>query len=134
MPKKNNNAKTVSVSQKETTWSYQGPIPDPESLRKYKEIEQSLPDRMFNQVEENGRHRRKMEEKTVDAAITLAKRGQLLAFLSGIFTMIAAVILNIFGSIVFSIIAGAFALLILIPTVYSIIRQISDKNGNGEHK
>lgn len=73
---------------------FQGPLPPPELLSQYNDIEPGLADRIVAMAEKESMHRRKMEEKTLTAEIeahnkTMIERrlGQIFGFLIGVITI-----------------------------------------------
>jgi len=74
--------------------SFQGPIPHPNLLSMYNDVEPGLAGRIVTMAEKESIHRRKLEEKTLNAEIEannrlLAERrlGQIFGFLIGLFTV-----------------------------------------------
>lgn len=65
----------VSVATK-----YAGPIPPPSLLRGYKDIDESLPDRIFTEFEKNSAHIREQERMALEASIKEKSHGQWMAF------------------------------------------------------
>ena len=70
--------------------AYSGPLPPPEWFRQYEAVVPGIGDRMMTVVESEvtdqhaeSEHRRNMEREVVGAGITLAKRGQVGAWLLG---------------------------------------------------
>lgn len=65
----------VSVATK-----YAGPIPPPSLLRGYKDIDESLPNRIFTEFEKNSAHIREQERMALEASIKEKSHGQWMAF------------------------------------------------------
>lgn len=59
---------------------YAGPIPPPSLLRGYKDIDESLPDRIFTEFEKNSAHIREQEHMALEASIKEKWQGQWMAF------------------------------------------------------
>jgi uncharacterized membrane protein len=57
----------------------QGPLPAPPVLRQYEEIYPGFTNRLLTIVEEEGKHRRSMDQPTLDANYKLARAGQIVA-------------------------------------------------------
>ena len=57
-----------------------GPLPDPETLRRYNDIITNGADRIMQMAEKEQSHRIQRETKIVDSETTQAKYGQWLAF------------------------------------------------------
>jgi len=56
-------------------YSWQGPYPPPETLAKYGEIDPTLVNRLLKMAEDQGDHRRAIENKLVDSQVDSARRG-----------------------------------------------------------
>jgi len=56
----------------------QGPLPAPHLLRQYEEIHPGFTNRLLTAVEEQGKHRRAMDQPTLDANLRLARFGQII--------------------------------------------------------
>lgn len=61
---------------------YQGVVPSPEMMEKYKNVDPTLPGRLVSLSEEEGAHRRKIESRITNHALTTTLVGQILAFAS----------------------------------------------------
>lgn len=69
----------------ESYQSFQGPIPPPEWLRGYDEIEPGLASRIVAMAEDNQRHRHEQERTAVQHDVTFRSRGQVFGFVLGMF-------------------------------------------------
>lgn len=76
---------------------YFSPIPLPQILKGYKEIDPTFPERIMVEFEKNSAHARNQEQKALDAQIQEAKRGQYMAF---------SISAALFGLILFSLYIG----------------------------
>jgi len=65
-------------------YSYSGPLPPPEVLRKFEEILPGSAERIFNQFEEQSSHRRGLEAKVVKAGIISQHFGSVSGLLIGL--------------------------------------------------
>lgn len=74
--------KTTATVTQNTLEIYQGLIPSPDMMAKYKEIDPSLPMRIVQWTEDEGIHRRQIEMKIVRDAHTTTIWGNILGFLS----------------------------------------------------
>lgn len=74
--------KTTATLSHKTLEIYQGLIPDPDMMAKYREIDPSFPMRIVQWTEDEGNHRRQIEMKIVRNAHTIAIWGNILGFLS----------------------------------------------------
>jgi uncharacterized membrane protein len=64
------------------THAYSGPIPDPESLAKYEQIQPGFAERIMVMAEEEAKHRRNNENRIVRSSIKAAMLGIVCAFIS----------------------------------------------------
>jgi len=93
---------------------FQGPLPPPNILAEYEKISTGLAGRITAMAEENGKHRRKMEGRMLNAAIVTKSLGQILAFIVVLAGIIAGVYLlmndrNVYGFISILLPLGAVA-------------------------
>ncbi|MEJ5188448.1 MAG: DUF2335 domain-containing protein [Breznakiellaceae bacterium] len=63
---------------------YSGPLPPSSELAHYNDIIPGAAERILRMAEEEGNHRRKMEERLVEEQIRASKTGQRFAFILGI--------------------------------------------------
>lgn len=61
--------------------TFSGPLPPPEAVEHYNKIIPNGADRLLKMVESQSEHRRDCEKISLNANISIAKRGQFLAFL-----------------------------------------------------
>ena len=107
----------------ELSASYSGPLPPPEWLRQYEEVLPGIADRMMNLVESEvsnqhsaSAHRRTMEERALTGGITMAKRGQVGAWMLGFSFLVASVVLILAGH---SVLGGVIGITDLVGIVVS---------------
>jgi uncharacterized membrane protein len=62
--------------------AYSGPIPDPDSLARYEQIQPGLTERIMNMAEKEAEHRRENDKLIVKSSIRMATIGILFAFFS----------------------------------------------------
>jgi len=74
--------KTTATVTQNTLEIYQGLIPSPDMMAKYKDIDPSLPLRIVQWTEDEGIHRRKIETKIARDAHATTIWGNVLGFLS----------------------------------------------------
>ncbi len=74
----------------QVTLSSTGPLPAPEVLAGYKEVQPDLVERVVRQMEAEAEHRRSIEVRVVQAAIDRAARGQIFGLLIGLMGLGAA--------------------------------------------
>lgn len=72
---KNENAILESVTE-----IFSGPIPDPQTLSRYGEIDPSFPSRILTMAEDQGTHRRTMEKRQVNHGIAFQYLGRVIGF------------------------------------------------------
>lgn len=119
--------------------AYSGPLPPPEWFRQYEEVLPGVGDRMMTVVESEvadqhaeAGHRREMERTLVGAGVTLAKRGQIGAWLLGFAFLVASVVLILSGH---SVLGGVFGLADLVGIVASfvvaLLRRRDERHAHG---
>lgn len=59
--------------------SFSGPIPHPNILKGYKDIQSDAPERILKMAEQQAAHRQKMEIKIIDGQLSQTKIGQFIA-------------------------------------------------------
>lgn len=82
---KNMQKETVIASKQEM---YSGPLPPASELIKYSEAVENGAERIFKMVEGQYKHRQKLENRIIDSDIKSRNRGQFLAFIIGMTTII----------------------------------------------
>ena len=70
---------------------YSGPIPPPEALARYEEIQPGAADRILKMAEKQQEHRMALETKAIGGQVDQSKRGQIFGFIA-IFLCIGAAI------------------------------------------
>lgn len=60
---------------------YSGPIPPPEALARYEEIQSGAADRIIKMAEKQQEHRMSLETKAIGGQIDQSKRGQIFGFI-----------------------------------------------------
>lgn len=124
--------KDIILSRLQVCRSYSGPIPDPESLQKYREIDPSFPDRIMA-----------MTEKALDANIEdshIAARAEskgILAVSRGFayapYAFAFVILAGIFTDSAYAAIAGAFGTFFtLAPQIINALRRRDPNEGSGE--
>jgi len=101
--------------------SFSGPLPPPQILEHYEKIIPGLANRIVNMAEEQGRHRRKMEGKIIEAQILDSKEerierriGQILGFMIGFIALLISAYISINGSPITGSVIGGGALVSLV--------------------
>lgn len=62
------------------TNQYIGPLPSPEDMQGFGNIDTSFPERIMQEFEKNSEHTRQQEQIALQAQITETRRGQYMAF------------------------------------------------------
>ena len=70
---------------------YSGPIPPPEALARYEEIQSGAADRILKMAEKQQEHRMALETKAIGGQVDQSKRGQIFGFIA-IFLCIGAAV------------------------------------------
>lgn len=85
--------------------SFEGPIPDPETLARYEQIEAGLANRIMQMAEGELAHRHDMERAALEAQVKLdraawdqKKRGQIFGLIIGLVAFATAIIMTLKGS------------------------------------
>ncbi|MBO6305053.1 MAG: DUF2335 domain-containing protein [Selenomonadaceae bacterium] len=76
--------------------SYSGPLPLPQILQGYKEIDSSFPERVFSDFEKNEQHIRDQERKSLEISARNTTMGQIMAFIIIMTGLISTVALAYF--------------------------------------
>lgn len=71
---------------------YAGPLPDPETFRKYEKVCPGAGDRIITMAENQSIHRQTMENKFIDSRIKNSFLGLWMAFIIGIFIILCGVV------------------------------------------
>lgn len=105
--------------------SFQGPLPPPEILQKYDEIEKGLADRIVAMAERQSLHRQKLENKVVDSNIQNERTGMHYAF------ALTIVFVFLSGTLIYfdKIVAGYLTLgTLIVGHAYNYITQRKKEN------
>ena len=94
---------------------YSGPIPPPEALARYEEIQPGAADRILKMAEKQQEHRMVLETKAIGGQVDQSKRGQLFGFIL-VFVCIAVAV---FFAVYFGM--TAFAVTFLCVTMVSVV-------------
>lgn len=86
---------------------FRGPLPSPDALREYDGVLPGLGERIVTNWEEESRHRRSLERRTVEAGIKNQSRGQIVAATIAISVALGGIVLIATGHSI----AGLIALL-----------------------
>jgi uncharacterized membrane protein len=117
----NNISKKANTSTQVSLSEFSGPIPPPSVLSLYKDVDDSFAERIFTMAEKQMAHRHTLETQSLDTEIeqiklnaNLYKRGQLFAFIIGIFTIGIGGVASIMGATVSGGIIGTGGLIGLV--------------------
>lgn len=88
----NPEAVEVALLQRELN-IFQGPLPHPDVLKGYAEVDPSFPDRVIGLTENQSQHRQNLENTVVEANIKNQRRGSIFAFILGLITIVGAFVL-----------------------------------------
>lgn len=94
---------------------YSGPIPPPEALARYEEVQPGAADRILTMAEKQQEHRMALETKAIGGQVDQSKRGQLFGFIL-VFVCIAVAV---FFAVYFGM--TAFAVTFLCVTMVSVV-------------
>lgn len=87
---------------------FTGPVPPPNILAGYKNIDPTFPERMMKEFEANSSHIREMERLSLQSTIERDKRGQYMAFGLSVL-LLSIVLLSLYlGNVVFAGVSGFF--------------------------
>lgn len=114
-PKNNNETPSKISVKKEQIEMYQGPIPHPDTLRKYEEISPGFADRIIRMTEDQLHHRVELENKVIDSKIKDSRLGMILGFILSLITIGIGAYLIVLGKDVigFSLVIGNLASLVV---------------------
>ena len=107
-------SEAVKIEITQFSQSFSGPIPHPDILLKYKDVDPLLPSRIVTMTEETLKHGRERDNKIIDKTFEVKKRGQTFALtISLVVTLggLSAILLNhdLYGTIF-----GGFGLVSLV--------------------
>ena len=92
----NPEAVEVALLQRELN-IFQGPLPHPDVLKGYAEVDPSFPDRVIGLTENQSQHRQNIENIVVEANIKNQRRGSIFAFILGLVAIVGAFVLLFTG-------------------------------------
>jgi uncharacterized membrane protein len=75
-----------------------GPLPAPEVLAAYQNAGADFPERIMRSFEEQGRHRRALERRALDAEIASSRLGQWMAFILAAIVLIGGIAATLSGA------------------------------------
>ncbi len=78
--------------------SFSGPIPHPEILKGYKDVDPSFPERIISMAEREQKSRIALAEKREEESQRIARRGQIFGGILAMLIIISCVLLVLFGA------------------------------------
>jgi uncharacterized membrane protein len=97
-----------------TASAFQGPLPPPEVLAKYNEIDAGLVNRIVTMAEEQAKHRREIENFVTDKSLALSRMGQVFGLTIAMTGLGAAVITTLYNHGVVGALIGTVDLVALV--------------------
>lgn len=104
--------------------TFSGPLPHPDILRQYEQIQPGFAERIMQMAESESRHRRQQENRAMSATIWEVRLGQIFAFLIGSLTIAAGSYTALHGSPIVGGLIGTGGVIGLV-TVFILGRNIS---------
>jgi uncharacterized membrane protein len=93
---------------------YQGPLPHPDMLAKYETLYPGASKLLFDQFQEQGKHRMQLENRVIESNIKNSRLGQWMGFSICMVALLGGVILVCFGIRLEGIIAAVAGLAVLV--------------------
>lgn len=88
---------TAQITKVRRTEIHSGPLPDPDTLERYKKISPELVETIISMAKNQSDHRIDIEKKVIESNISAEKRGQNFAFILFFVMIIGSFILIYFG-------------------------------------
>lgn len=107
---------------------YQGPLPDPEMLLRYKEVHADFPERILQMAEKSAESRIELQHKKLDGQIKIQSRGQHYALIIGIVALLTASGLTYLGHEIAGSIIGVGGIAGLITPFLKVLLSKEDKS------
>jgi len=124
---KNHPQGQIQTQTKVVAASFEGPIPPPNILEGYKQIDPTFPERIMRMAEEQASHRRELEKQAIGAQLHQSARGQTYGLIIGALAIIGAVILGCYGQPWVATVLGGGSLAALV-SAFLLGRQRQQKN------
>lgn len=86
------------VNQVQVTQVHVGPLPSPDDLQRYDEIQPGLAGRIVQMAENEARHRHDMDKTVMQNTFRERRLGQVLGFAIGVFTIAAGAYVAVSGA------------------------------------
>ena len=96
-----------------------GPIPSARELQRYKDVDQSLPERIMKQFEEDSVHARQQAEKALEAEVEFDKRSQYLATFILALSLVLVAYLATIGADIAAVVVAVGQLFMLFKGTFS---------------
>lgn len=112
--------------------SFSGPIPHPELLRKYDEVQLGFAERIVSMAEKQLEHRIKCESAVVNGSVSESKRGQNYGLVISLLFLIASVFLGYFGHDWLAGVIGGGTLIALVTVFVSGHKSKEESNNKSD--
>lgn len=100
---------------------FSGPLPHPDILKGYKEVDEEIPLKIVKMAEKDYYHQVEMEKTLIEENIKIEKRGMNFAFITALSCLILGVFLIYLGKDIYGLVA-------LLPSIISVINSFLLKN------
>lgn len=110
--------------------SFSGPIPHPELLQKYEEVQNGFAERIVSMAERQLNHRIKCENAMVNGSVSEAKRGQWFGLIVAVLFLCASLALGLTGHDWFGGVLGGGTLVALV----TVFVQTKHKNKDSQEE
>ena len=77
---------------------FSGPLPSPETLKKFNEVVPGAAERIIKMAEDQSRHRRDLEKRVIESDLSRSKWGQILGFVIAIAGLAVSAVVAIYGN------------------------------------
>lgn len=109
--------------------SFSGPIPHPDLLQKYEEVQQGFAERIVSMAERQLDHRVKCEDTVVNGSVAESKRGQCFGLIVAVLFLGASLALGLTGHDWLGGVLGGGTLVALVTVFVQTKHQNKDSNG-----
>ena len=106
MPKQEEQRHEIKKLEHKIELQYSGPLPHPEIMQRYKDIDPSMPERIMKQFEYDAEHVREQEKAALEAEIADTRRSQWMAFAIAAFLLAIVLAALLLGNMTFAGISG----------------------------
>ena len=106
LPKQEEQRHEIQKLEHKIELQYSGPLPHPEIMQRYKNIDPSMPERIMKQFEYDAEHVREQEKAALEAEIADTRRSQWMAFAIAAFLLAIVLAALLLGNMTFAGISG----------------------------